>query len=110
MYFLVNLNCFLIPYFFGTLPPARPQRVASRSVGEPRGRRLAFKMKLLTLLLVALVVATVSGVACPLTLLRAPRVYTKTGTRPRPAIISVCTITMDYDAIVCFITDRFARG
>ena len=26
------------------------------------------------------------------------------------ATISACTITMDYDAIICFMTDRLARG
>ena len=28
----------------------------------------------------------------------------------RPATISPCTITMDHDAIICFMTDRLARG
>ena len=27
-----------------------------------------------------------------------------------PAAISPCTITMDHDAIVCFMTDRLTRG
>ena len=27
-----------------------------------------------------------------------------------PATISPCTITMDHDAIICFMTDRLARG
>ena len=27
-----------------------------------------------------------------------------------PATISPCTITMDHDAIICFLTDRLARG
>ena len=31
-------------------------------------------------------------------------------TRLRPAIISPCTITMDHDAIICFMTDRLVRG
>ena len=30
--------------------------------------------------------------------------------RAGPAAISPCTITMDHDAIVCFMTDRLARG
>ena len=29
---------------------------------------------------------------------------------PRPATISPCTITMDHDAIVCFMTDGLTRG
>ena len=32
------------------------------------------------------------------------------GTRPGPATISGCTITMDLGTTVCFITDRLARG
>ena len=32
------------------------------------------------------------------------------GSRPGPAAISPCTITMDHDAIVCSMTDRLARG
>ena len=31
-------------------------------------------------------------------------------TRLRPAIISPCTITMDHDAIICFMTDGLTRG
>ena len=32
------------------------------------------------------------------------------GSRPGPAAISACNITMDHDAIVCSMTDRLARG
>ena len=32
------------------------------------------------------------------------------GSRPGPATISPCTITMDHDAIICFMIDRLARG
>ena len=30
--------------------------------------------------------------------------------RHEPATISPCTITMDHDAIICFVIDRLARG
>ena len=30
--------------------------------------------------------------------------------RHEPAAISPCTITMDHDAIICFMIDRLARG
>ena len=33
-----------------------------------------------------------------------------TGKLSKPAAISACTITMDHGAIICFMTDRFARG
>ena len=29
---------------------------------------------------------------------------------PEPATSSACIITMDHDAIICFMTDRLARG
>ena len=29
---------------------------------------------------------------------------------PEPATISPCTITMDHDAIICFMTDGLTRG
>jgi hypothetical protein len=32
------------------------------------------------------------------------------GTKPRPATISPCTITMDHDAIICFMIDRHVRA
>ena len=32
------------------------------------------------------------------------------GRRHEPAIISPCTITMDHDAIICFMTDRLAQA
>jgi hypothetical protein len=32
------------------------------------------------------------------------------GIDPGPATISACTITMDHDAIICFVTDRLMRG
>ena len=32
------------------------------------------------------------------------------GSRAGPAASSPCTITMDHDAIVCFMTDRLTRG
>ena len=32
------------------------------------------------------------------------------GIMTRPATISPCTITMDHDAIVCFMTDGLTRG
>ena len=32
------------------------------------------------------------------------------GSRPGPATISPCIITMDHDAIICFLTDRLTRG
>ena len=32
------------------------------------------------------------------------------GSRLRPAAISACTITMDHDAIICFMIDRLTRG
>ena len=32
------------------------------------------------------------------------------GSRLRPAAISACTIIMDYDAIICSMIDRLARG
>jgi len=32
------------------------------------------------------------------------------GPKPRPATSSPCNITMDHDAIICFMTDRLARG
>ena len=34
----------------------------------------------------------------------------KSGTRPGPATISPCTITMDHNAIICFMIDRLTRG
>ena len=34
----------------------------------------------------------------------------KGGTKLGPAAISACTITMDHDAIVCFMIDGLARG
>ena len=34
----------------------------------------------------------------------------KNGKLPGPATISACTITMDHDAIICFMTDRLLRG
>ena len=32
------------------------------------------------------------------------------GSRPGPAAISACNITMDHDAIICSMIDRLARG
>ena len=32
------------------------------------------------------------------------------GSKPGPAAISPCTITMDHDAIICFMTDGLTRG
>ena len=32
------------------------------------------------------------------------------GSRPGPATISACNITMDHDAIICCMNDRLARG
>ena len=32
------------------------------------------------------------------------------GSIPRPGTISPCTITMDHDAIICFMTDGLTRG
>ena len=32
------------------------------------------------------------------------------GSKPGPAAISACTITMDHDAIICLMIDRLARG
>ena len=32
------------------------------------------------------------------------------GSRPGPAAISACTITMDLDAIICFMIDRLTRA
>jgi len=32
------------------------------------------------------------------------------GSKPGPATISPCTVTMDLDEIICFMTDRLARG
>ena len=32
------------------------------------------------------------------------------GSKPGPAAISPCTITMDLDAIICFMIDRLTRG
>jgi hypothetical protein len=34
----------------------------------------------------------------------------KTGLETGPATISPCTITMDHDAIICFMTDGLTRG
>ena len=39
-----------------------------------------------------------------------PHVYTKTGTIPEPGTTRAGTIPMDLGAIVCFMTDRLARG
>ena len=39
-----------------------------------------------------------------------PTILLKMGTRLRPATISPCTITMDHDAIICFMIDGLARG
>ena len=39
-----------------------------------------------------------------------PHVYTETGTIPEPGTTRAGTIPMDLGAIVCFITDRLARG
>ena len=32
------------------------------------------------------------------------------GFKPGPATISACNITMDHDAIICFMIDRLERG
>ena len=39
-----------------------------------------------------------------------PQDLTHIGKILGPATISPCTITMDHDAIICFMTDRLARG
>ena len=39
-----------------------------------------------------------------------PHDLVKTGTRLRPATVSPCTITMDHDAIICFMIDRLTRA
>ena len=39
-----------------------------------------------------------------------PHDLAQIGFRLGPAAISPCTITMDHDAIICFIIDRLARG
>jgi len=39
-----------------------------------------------------------------------PTIFYKWGTKPEPAAISPCTITMDHDAIICSMIDRLARG
>ena len=50
------------------------------------------------------------------TMLRAARpshesiIWLKRGELLGPATISPCTITMDHDAIICFMIDRLARG
>ena len=45
------------------------------------------------------------GSAIPL-----PHDLVDTGLIPEPATSSACIITMDHDAIICFMTDRLARG
>ena len=39
-----------------------------------------------------------------------PHYLAKHGEVLGPATISPCNITMDHDAIICFVTDRLARG
>ena len=39
-----------------------------------------------------------------------PQYLLNSGLRHKPATISPCTIAMDHDAIICFMTDRLARG
>ena len=39
-----------------------------------------------------------------------PHDLAKTGLKPEPATISPCNITMDHDAIICFMIDRLTRG
>ena len=39
-----------------------------------------------------------------------PHHLAKSGFIPKPGTISPCTITMDHDAIICFMNDRLARG
>ena len=39
-----------------------------------------------------------------------PTIWLKWGELLEPAAISACTNTMDHDAIICFMTDRLARG
>ena len=39
-----------------------------------------------------------------------PTISIKKGTKFGPATISPCTITMDHDAIICFMIDRLTRG
>ena len=41
---------------------------------------------------------------------REPTIWCKTALRTRPATISPCTITMDLDAIICFMIDGLTRG
>ena len=43
-------------------------------------------------------------------LVSGPQDLVKTSARPGPAAISPCIITMDHDAIICFMTDRLARA
>ena len=41
---------------------------------------------------------------------RDPIIFYNLGKLLEPATISPCTITMDHDAIICFMIDRLARG
>jgi len=41
---------------------------------------------------------------------REPKILLKPAAERGPATISPCTITMDHDAIICFMIDRLARG
>ena len=41
---------------------------------------------------------------------RKPAISSKRGTKPEPATISPCNITMDHDAIIYSMTDRLVRG
>ena len=43
-------------------------------------------------------------------LVSGPHHLAKSGFIPKPATISPCTITMDLDAIICFMIDGLARG
>ena len=41
---------------------------------------------------------------------REPMILLKMASTHEPATISPCTITMDHDAIICFMTDGLTRG
>ena len=41
---------------------------------------------------------------------REPTIWLKIGELLEPATISPCTITMDHDAIICFMIDRLTRA